>query len=33
MTNETKADILGLMRAYLVIPAWWCILKESSEEK
>lgn len=20
-----KLDILGLVRAYLVIPAWWCL--------
>ena len=25
MKHETKADILGLIRAYLAIPAWWCL--------
>jgi hypothetical protein len=25
MTPEQKADLIGLIRAYLVIPAWWCL--------
>ncbi len=25
MTNEDKADLLAILRGYLIIPAWWVL--------
>ena len=25
MTNEQKADLIGLIRCYFMIPVWWAI--------